>query len=80
MPLCPKTYAGDLTSPSIEYKAIYIPVEFFAAFENDIRRERQMNGIMKARERGVRFGRKPVLVAETIKKVRKLRRAIAESW
>jgi hypothetical protein len=37
-----------------------------AEFENDIRRERQMDGIKKARERGTRFGRKPVLVTETI--------------
>ena len=28
-----------------------------AEFENDIRRERQMDGIAKAHERGVRFGR-----------------------
>ena len=42
-------------------------------FENDIRRERQMDGIGKARDRGVRFGRKPLLVSETIQQVRKLR-------
>jgi hypothetical protein len=41
-----------------------------AEFENDIRRERQMDGIAKARERGVRFGRKPLLVAEMIQRVR----------
>ncbi len=46
-----------------------------AEFENDIRRERQMDGIKKARERGIRFGRKPLLVSETIKKVKKLRKA-----
>jgi DNA invertase Pin-like site-specific DNA recombinase len=46
-----------------------------AEFENDIRHERQMDGIAKARDRGVRFGRKPLVVAETIKKVRKLRKA-----
>jgi DNA invertase Pin-like site-specific DNA recombinase len=46
-----------------------------AEFENDIRRERQMDGIAKAKDRGVRFGRKPLLVAETIRKVRKLRKA-----
>jgi DNA invertase Pin-like site-specific DNA recombinase len=45
-----------------------------AEFENDIRHERQMDGIAKARDRGVRFGRKPLLVAETIQKVRKLRK------
>ena len=45
-----------------------------AEFENDIRRERQMDGIHKARERGTRFGRKPVLVADMIQRVRKLRK------
>ena len=46
-----------------------------AEFENDIRRERQLDGIKKARERGTRFGRKPLLIAETIKQVRRLRKA-----
>ena len=46
-----------------------------AEFENDIRRERQMDGIKKARERGTRFGRRPLLIAETIKQVRKLRKS-----
>ena len=45
-----------------------------AEFENDIRRERQMDGIKKARERGTRFGRKPLLIAEMIQRVRKLRK------
>jgi DNA invertase Pin-like site-specific DNA recombinase len=31
-----------------------------AEFENDIRRERQMDGFKQARERGIRFGRKPL--------------------
>ena len=46
-----------------------------AEFENDIRRERQMDGIKKARERGTRFGRKPLLVPETIQQVSKLRKS-----
>ena len=46
-----------------------------AEFENDIRRERQMDGIKKARERGTRFGRKPLLIPETIQQVRNLRKA-----
>ena len=45
-----------------------------AEFENDIRRERQMDGIKKAREQGIRFGRKPILVPEVVQKVRKLRK------
>jgi DNA invertase Pin-like site-specific DNA recombinase len=33
-----------------------------------------MDGIKKARECGTRFGRKPLLVSETIQQVRKLRK------
>jgi DNA invertase Pin-like site-specific DNA recombinase len=46
-----------------------------AEFENDIRREQQMDGIKQARERGIRFGRKPLLVPDTVQQVRKLRKA-----
>lgn len=46
-----------------------------AEFENDIRRERQMDGIKKAQERGIRFGRKPLLVQNTLQQIRKLRKA-----
>jgi DNA invertase Pin-like site-specific DNA recombinase len=44
-----------------------------AEFENDIRRERQMDGIAKAQERGVRFGRKPQLVPQVIERIKTLR-------
>jgi DNA invertase Pin-like site-specific DNA recombinase len=44
-----------------------------AEFENDIRRERQVDGIAKARDRGVRFGRKPLLLPETIREIKVLR-------
>jgi DNA invertase Pin-like site-specific DNA recombinase len=46
-----------------------------AEFENDIRRERQMDGIAKARERGVKFGRKLELTAERVAEIRSLRGA-----
>ena len=44
-----------------------------AEFENDIRRERQMDGIAKAKERGVHFGRKRELSAEKIAEIKSLR-------
>jgi DNA invertase Pin-like site-specific DNA recombinase len=47
-----------------------------AEFENDIRRERQMDGIAKAQERGVRFGRKPLLLARDCRRDS----SIAGSW
>ena len=46
-----------------------------AEFENDIRRERQMDGIAKTKERGVRFGRKTRLIPEAIGQIRELREA-----
>jgi DNA invertase Pin-like site-specific DNA recombinase len=44
-----------------------------AEFENDIRRERQMDGIKLALARGVRFGRKPLLTEKVVARVRSLR-------
>jgi DNA invertase Pin-like site-specific DNA recombinase len=39
-----------------------------AEFENDIRRERQMDGIAKAKDRGVKFGRKRELTGDKVKR------------
>ena len=44
-----------------------------AEFENDIRRERQQDGINKAKAEGVRFGPKPILTAEVVEKIKALR-------
>ena len=46
-----------------------------AEFENDIRRERQLDGIAKAKDRGVKFGRKRELTDERVKEIRALREA-----
>ena len=46
-----------------------------AEFENDIRRERQLDGIAKAKERGVRFGVQPKLTEKVVKEIRRLRRS-----
>ena len=43
--------------------------------QDDIRRERQMDGIAKAKNRGVRFGRKPELTPERIAQIKKFRKA-----
>jgi DNA invertase Pin-like site-specific DNA recombinase len=45
----------------------------FAEFENDIRAERQLDGILKARERGVTFGRKRALTPADREKIKLLR-------
>ena len=44
-----------------------------AQFETEIRAERQMDGIHKARDRGVQFGSKPKLTAEQIAELRQRR-------
>ncbi|MCK7616069.1 recombinase family protein [Roseibium sediminicola] len=54
-------------------KAFLGMLAVFAQFENDIRRERQMDGIAKAKEKGVKLGRKPVLTAEQEEEARRLR-------
>jgi DNA invertase Pin-like site-specific DNA recombinase len=46
-----------------------------AEFENDIRRERQLDGIAKTKDRGVRFGRKPELTVEKVEAIKALREA-----
>lgn len=45
----------------------------FAQFENDIRAERQIDGIAKAKEKGVSFGRKRALTPEQCERIRTLR-------
>ena len=42
----------------------------FGEFETNLRRERQMEGIAKAKERGVYKGRKPSVDVEKVKKLK----------
>ncbi len=42
-------------------------------FETEIRAERQMDGIKKAKDRGVQFGKRPALSGERIKELREKR-------
>lgn len=44
-------------------------------FETEIRAERQMDGIKKAKDRGVQFGKRPALTAEQIAELREKRAA-----
>lgn len=45
----------------------------FAQFENDIRAELQADGIAKAKQKGVSFGRKRALTEDQCKRIRTLR-------
>jgi DNA invertase Pin-like site-specific DNA recombinase len=47
----------------------------FAEFENDIRRARQMDGIKKAHDKGVAFGRRPVLNEQQRQEIIRLNRS-----
>jgi DNA invertase Pin-like site-specific DNA recombinase len=67
-----------LDDPSIDTtsrtgKLIMGILALIAEFENDIRRERQMDGINKAKAGGVRFGPKPRLTADVVETVKGLR-------
>ena len=42
----------------------------FAEFETNLRKERQMEGIAKAKERGVYKGRKPSVDVEKVKELK----------
>lgn len=46
-----------------------------AEFENDIRRERQMDRVAKAKAQGVKFGRRPELTPERVAQIRSLRKS-----
>lgn len=46
-----------------------------AAFENDLRKDRQADGIELAKSKGVRFGRKNTLTPEQLQKMREKREA-----
>ena len=69
-----------LDDPSIDArsrtgKLVMGILALIAEFENDIRRERQMDGIAKAKDRGVKFGRKRELTGDKVKEIRTLREA-----
>lgn len=56
-----KVLDQSIDTSTSEGKLMFHMLGAFAEFENDIRRERQMDGIAKAQAKGVKFGRKPVL-------------------
>lgn len=63
--------AMDTSTP--EGRLMFSLLASFAEFENDIRAERQADGIAKAKERGVAFGRRRALTAEQCKRIKVLR-------
>ena len=51
-------------------KAFLDMLGVFAEFETNLRRERQMEGIAKAKERGVYKGRKPIIDRSDVDRLR----------
>src|SRR5262249_35601560 len=65
--------AIDTTTP--HGKMLFGMLAVFAEFENDLRRERQMDGIRKAQARGVYIGGKPTLTPAQVLTLRAQRAA-----
>ncbi len=58
-----KVLDQSIDTATSEGRLMFNIIGSFAEFENDIRKARQMDGIRKARDKGVAFGRKPALNA-----------------
>jgi DNA invertase Pin-like site-specific DNA recombinase len=69
--------AIDTSSP--EGRLMFSLLGAFAQFENDIRAERQTDGIAHAKEKGVTFGRRRALTADQCDRIRMLRKEEAFS-
>jgi DNA invertase Pin-like site-specific DNA recombinase len=59
-----KVLDQSIDTTTSEGRLMFNIIGSFAEFEHDIRKARQMDGIKKARERGVAFGRKASLTPE----------------
>ena len=57
-----------------EGKLLFGILATFAEFETELRKERQMEGIAKAKARGVHFGRQPKLTDEQVQEMRNKRK------
>lgn len=58
----------DTTTPT--GKLMFHMLSAFAEFENNLRRERQQDGIKSAIDKGVKFGRKPKLSKSAIEEIK----------
>lgn len=63
-------HTGDATG-----RLLFNMLGAIAQFETELRAERQMDGIRKARERGVKFGAQPKLSAAQVEELRERRKA-----
>ena len=68
-----KVLDQSIDTSTSEGKLMFSLLSIFAEFENNLRAERQADGILKAKSAGVTFGRKKALTDEQIKRVQFLR-------
>ena len=63
----------NLNTQSSEGRLMFHILGSFAEFENEIRKERQFDGIEKAKKRGTKFGRRPLFTEEQGRDIVRLR-------
>ena len=68
-----KVLDQSIDTTTSEGRLMFNIIGSFAEFENDIRRSRQMEGIKKALEKGVSFGRKAILTSDQENDIKRLR-------
>ena len=63
-----------IDTPDATGRLLFNMLGAIGQFETEIRAERQMDGIKKAKDRGVQFGKRPALTASQISELRDKRR------
>jgi DNA invertase Pin-like site-specific DNA recombinase len=67
-----KVLDQSIDTTTSEGRLMFNIIGAFAEFENDIRKSRQLDGIQKARDKGIPFGRKYVLNDQQRFEIRRL--------
>lgn len=68
-----KVIDQDIDTSSPAGRAMLQMLGVFAEFETEIRKERQMDGIAKAKADGIKFGRKPQATDDVVTEIRRMR-------
>lgn len=68
-----KTLDQNIDTTTKEGRLLFSILASIAEFETELRKERQMEGIEKAKQRGVQFGRQPKLTDEQVQEMRQKR-------
>lgn len=63
----------SINTQTSEGKLMFQILGSFAEFENNIRKERQFDGIKRAQEKGIKFGRRPLFTQVQVEEIKRLR-------